>query len=133
MGDSAWHLPDRDPIRVVIVDDHELFRSGLAGMLSERGLAVVGTAGSGEEGIALAERFHPDVVLMDLNLPGMSGVEATGHVTRSCPGMCVVVLTAMTVEEDVIDAILAGASSALLNEAPIDELVAGVHATARGD
>jgi DNA-binding NarL/FixJ family response regulator len=122
-----------EPVRIVLVDDHELFRSGLAKMLTDRGIDVVGTAASGEAALAIAARAHPDVVLMDLSLPGMSGIEATSRLADSYPEIAVVVLTVMTDESDLIDAILAGASGYLLKDASLDEIIAGVESAARGE
>jgi DNA-binding NarL/FixJ family response regulator len=125
--------PDRDPTRVVVVDDHELFVGGLVRMLSEHGIDVVGTAHSGEAALEIVERVRPDVVLMDLSLPGISGVEATRRLRSAHPGQCVIVLTAISDEADLIEAILAGASGYLLKDASIDEILAGVEAALRGD
>ena len=122
-----------EPVRIVLVDDHELFRSGLAKMLTDRGIDVVGTAASGEAALAIAARAHPDVVLMDLSLPAMSGIEATSRLADSHPQIAVVVLTVMTDESDLIDAILAGASGYLLKDASLDEIIAGVESAARGE
>jgi DNA-binding NarL/FixJ family response regulator len=121
------------PIRVVVVDDHELFRSGLILMLEQRGIAVVGAAATGEAALAEVERVLPDVVLMDLNLPGMSGIEAIGLLSSAHPEVCVVALTAMADEASLIDAILAGASGYLMKDASFDEIVAGVEAAGRGE
>jgi DNA-binding NarL/FixJ family response regulator len=120
-------------VRVVVVDDHELFRSGLVRMLRERAINVVGTAASAEKALQVVDRLRPEVVLMDLGLPGMSGVEATSRLAREHPGICVVVLTVMADEETLIDAILAGASGYLLKDASINEIVAGVEAAGRGE
>ena len=122
-----------DPIRVVVVDDHELFRNGLTKMLSDRGIPVVGVASSGEEALDTIPRLRPDVVLMDLPLPGISGVDATRRLTAELPDTYVVALTVMTDAETVLQAILAGASGYLLKDASIDEIVAGVQAASRGD
>jgi DNA-binding NarL/FixJ family response regulator len=120
-------------VSVVIVDDHELFRNGLALMLSESGIDVVGTAGSAEAALRLVAERHPRVVLMDVNLPGISGVQATARLTASDPEVKVVMLTVETEEDVLIGAILAGASGYLLKDAPIAEIVAGVEATTRGE
>jgi DNA-binding NarL/FixJ family response regulator len=125
--------PCSESIRVVVVDDHELFRSGLATMLGARGVAVAGTADSGETALDVVERVRPDVVLMDLGLPGMSGVEATDRLTSTYPDVSVVVLTVLAEEADLMDAILAGASGYLLKDASIDHVIEGVVACARGE
>jgi DNA-binding NarL/FixJ family response regulator len=125
-------VPHEDPSRVVVVDDHVLFVTGLVQMLSERRVMVVGTARSGEEVLDLVGRLHADVVLMDLNLPGMSGVEATRRLRRSHPGICVVVLTVLAEEATLMEAIQAGAVGYLLKDAPVDDIVAGVQAATSG-
>jgi len=119
-----------DSTRVVVVDDHALFVRGLVRLLSERDVTVVGTASSGEEALDLVGRVRPDVVLMDLSLPGMSGVEATRRLTGS--GVCVVILTVMADEATLMEAIQAGAIGYLLKDAPISDIVAGVRAAASG-
>jgi DNA-binding NarL/FixJ family response regulator len=116
-----------------VIDDHELFRSGLAMMLEERGVAVVGRAADGETGVRVVAETQPDVVLMDVNLPGISGVEATRRIADAQSGVCVVMLTVEAEEDVLIDAILAGASGYLLKDASIDEILAGVLATTRGE
>lgn len=120
-------------IRVVVVDDHELFRGGLVALLEERGIQVVGEAALAAEGIQQVKDLNPDVVLMDLNMPGMSGVEATQRLAAAAPLVRVVVLTVMANERNVMDAVLAGACGYLLKDAPIDQIVDGVHAAAGGE
>jgi DNA-binding NarL/FixJ family response regulator len=127
------HESPPEPIRVVVVDDHELFRSGLVKMLSERGIPVTGTAGSGEAALEVVARERPDVVLMDVSLPGISGVETTRQLSVAHPEVCVIVLTVAADEASLIDAIIAGAAGYLLKDASIDEIVAGVQAGARGE
>jgi|SRR4051794_39118009 len=121
------------PLRVVIVDDHELFRTGLAAMLEQREIAVVGTAPDGETGLRLVAETQPDVALMDVSLPGMSGVDATRHISATTPNVCVVMLTVEATDDVLIDAILAGASGYLLKDAPIEQIVTAVVATTRGE
>jgi DNA-binding NarL/FixJ family response regulator len=122
-----------DGIRVVVVDDHELFRGGLVGLLQERGFDVVGEAALAANGIQLVLDLSPDVVLMDLNMPGMSGIEATQRLTAAAPLVRVVVLTVMATERNVMDVVLAGACGYLLKDAPIDQIVEGIRAAARGE
>jgi DNA-binding NarL/FixJ family response regulator len=125
-------VPQEDRRRVVVVDDHALFVSGLVRMLTDRGVQVVGTARSGEQALEVVGRLHPDVVLMDVSLPGMSGVDATRQLRRAKPGLCVVILTVMAEESMLMEAIQAGAVGYLLKDAPIDDIVAGVQAAASG-
>lgn len=125
-------VPQESLSRVVVVDDHPLFVSGLVRMLSERGVTVVGTARSGEEALYLTGQLNPDVVLMDISLPGMSGVEATRQLRRANPGVCVVILTVLAEEATLMEAIQAGAVGYLLKEAPVDDIVAGLQAAASG-
>jgi DNA-binding NarL/FixJ family response regulator len=128
-------MPDSPttPVRVVIVDDHALFRSGLAMMLEKWDVDVAGTAGDGETALELVADLEPDVVLMDINLPGMSGVEATGRLAAIAPEVRVVMLTVEAEEDVLIDAILAGASGYLLKDSSIEQIVAGVLATTHGE
>jgi DNA-binding NarL/FixJ family response regulator len=119
--------------RVVIVDDHDVFRRGLARLLAEHELDVVGQAADGWEALKAVGRLAPDVVVMDLSLPRMSGVEAIARLATEAPATRVLVLTISADEADVTKAILAGASGYLLKDASIDEIVAGVKAAAAGE
>ncbi len=121
-------------IRVVIVDDHALVRAGLAELLEgDSEIEVVATAANGEEAVDLATREEPDVVLMDLSMPGMGGAEATRKLLASGTEARVVVLTSLSARERILDALDAGAIGYLLKDADPDELVRGVHAAARGE
>src|SRR5215213_8124844 len=106
-------------IRVLLVDDHDLFRTGLRNLLEEQGVDIVAEASSGSEALQHVRESAPDVVVMDLNMPGMTGVEATRHISRDAPLTRVVVLTISDQEQDVMDAILAGACGYLLKDATI--------------
>ena len=119
--------------RVLLVDDHDLFRTGLRNLLEEQGVEIVGEASDGQEAIELTSELAPDVVVMDLNMPGMSGVDATRHVTTAAPLTRVVVLTISDQDADVLDAILAGACGYLMKDASIEELLAGIRAAAIGE
>ena len=132
-GADEPSVPGRDPLRVVIVDDHDLFRTGLRSLLEEQGLRVVGDASSGAEGVQLVRELTPDVVVMDLAMPGMGGVDATRQITSIAPLTRVVMLTISDGEADVMDAIFAGACGYLLKDSSIQELMAGIHAAARGE
>jgi DNA-binding NarL/FixJ family response regulator len=124
--------PDGRNIRVLIVDDSDLYRAGLRELLGAAGLEVVGEAGTGEDGVRLAREGAPDVVLMDVDMPGAGGVEATREIASTGIRSAVVILTASADEEDVLAAVVAGAQGYLLKSAPVEELVAGVRAAAVG-
>lgn len=118
---------------MIVVDDHQLFRGSLVALLRERSVNVVGEAAMAAEGIARAAELQPDVVLMDMNMPGMSGVEATQRLSVAAPLVNVLMLTVVADERLVMDALLAGACGYLLKESPIDQIVEGVRAAARGE
>ena len=128
--DAAKRL---ETLRVVLVDDHDLFRPGLKNLLEEQGVHVVGEAQAGTEAVRIVREVAPDVVIMDLNMPGMSGVEATRHITGLSPLTRVLVLTISDEDADVMDAILAGACGYLLKDASIDVLVEGIRSAAVGE
>jgi DNA-binding NarL/FixJ family response regulator len=119
--------------RVLLVDDHDLFRTGLRTLLEAEGVDVVGEARNGSDAVAEIRTLAPDVVVMDLNMPGISGVEATAKITMFAPLTRVLVLSASDQDADVMDAIMAGACGYLLKEASIDELLAGIQAAATGE
>jgi DNA-binding NarL/FixJ family response regulator len=122
-----------ESLRVLLVDDHDLFRTGLRNLLEEQGLAIVGEAATGAEAVSRVADLTPDVVVMDLNMPAMGGVEATRHISGISPLTRVVMLTISDEDSDVMDAILAGACGYLLKDSSIQELVAGIRAAARGE
>ena len=120
-------------IRVVVVDDHELFRRGLRASLEEQGLRVIGEAADGEEAVRLAARARPEVVVMDLHMPKMSGLEAVRELAVTTPAVKVLMLTVAGDEPSVTEAIEAGARGYLLKQATIEEIAAGVRAAAAGE
>jgi DNA-binding NarL/FixJ family response regulator len=122
-----------ETLRVVIVDDHDLFRNGLRNLLEREGVQIVGEAAAGQEALRIVRDLAPDVVVMDLNMPGMGGVEATRHISSIAPLTRVVMLTISDEDNDVIDAILAGACGYLLKDSSIDELMAGIRAASLGE
>jgi len=122
-----------ESLRVLIVDEHDLFRTGLRNLLEEEGVVIVGEAGTGAEAVRIVRELAPDVVVMDLNMPGMGGVDATRHITEAAPLTRVVMLTISDEDSDVMDAILAGACGYLLKDASIQDLVTGIGAAARGE
>jgi NarL family two-component system response regulator LiaR len=121
-------------VTVLLVDDHVLVRGGVRAYLeTQPDIEVVGEAGSGEEAVRQAERLAPDVVLMDLVMPGMDGIEATQRVRRVSPRSQVVVLTSFHDDSHVFPALKAGALSYLLKDAGPEEVAAAVRSAARGD
>src|SRR5438034_11823068 len=98
-----------EPLRVLLVDDHDLFGTGLRNLLEGQALEIVGEAATGAEAVAQVSELAPDVVVMDLNMPSMGGVEATRHIAEVAPLTRVVMLTISDEDSDVTDAILAGA------------------------
>jgi DNA-binding NarL/FixJ family response regulator len=124
---------ERDEPRVVLVDDHDLFRTGLVNLLSEQGVHVVGEAPNGETALRLVRDLAPDVVVMDLNMPGISGVDATREITTVAPRTRVLVLTISVDGTDVVDAVMAGACGYLLKDSSIQQLVTGIRAAAAGE
>jgi DNA-binding NarL/FixJ family response regulator len=124
---------ETEPIRVIVVDDHDLLRKGLRDLLTEHGLRVVGEAGDGEDAVRLVAHAAPDVVVMDLNMPRMSGVEATRRLAEMAPNARVLVLTVSADDETVAQAIEAGATGYLLKDASGEDIAAGVRAAAAGE
>jgi len=122
-----------EPVHVLIVDDHQLFRTGLAELLAEEGLKVVGAVGDGASALDLVVQCAPDVVLMDLEMPGLSGVETTRQIAKIAPRTRVVVLTIDADEQSVADAIAAGACGYLLKGTSLPSLVAGIKAAVAGE
>ena len=122
-----------DNLRVLLVDDHDLFRTGLRNLLEEQAVQVIGEAADGAQAIRMVRELAPDVVVMDLNMPGMTGVEATRQVTSQAPLTRVVVLTISDQDEDVMNAILAGACGYLMKDSSIQDLMQGIRAAAVGE
>jgi DNA-binding NarL/FixJ family response regulator len=118
---------------VVVVDDHPMWRDGVARDLTEAGLSVVGVAGDGRAAVDVAKATRPDVVVMDLQLPVLSGVEATRAVVDGLPDTRVLVLSASGEHADVLEAVKAGATGYLVNSASAAELIDAVRRTAAGD
>ncbi|MBC7226204.1 MAG: response regulator transcription factor [Thermoflexales bacterium] len=121
------------PIRVLIADDHRLFRQGLRYVCQAAGIEVVGEAEDGWEAVRLARQLRPDVVLMDVRMPGLDGVEATRLITANQPEIRIIVLTMYRQDQYVFEAIKAGALGYLLKDIDEKELVEAIHAIHQGD
>jgi DNA-binding NarL/FixJ family response regulator len=135
VGTTPAHSPQgrHGRIRVLVVDDHEIFRAGLRRLLEEQGFEVVAEASDGATGVRLARSLSPDVVTMDTDMLGMSGVEATERILRAAPTSRVLVLSSSAEESDVVDSVMAGASGYLLKRSSPDELAMGIRACASGE
>lgn len=120
-------------IRILIVDDHKLFRHGLRQICRSEGLSVVGEAASGQEAIEKACQLQPDVVLMDLGMPGLSGVQATQQILAHNPNIRVIALTMFREDNHIVDAVRAGVSGYLLKNCEPMVLVTAIKTVARGD
>ncbi|MEW6153322.1 MAG: response regulator transcription factor [Actinomycetota bacterium] len=122
-----------DPIRVLIADDHERFRRGLRMVLeAEDGIDVVAEAANGSEAVAKVEELAPDVVLMDVRMPTVNGIEATRTIRQVFPSTRIIMLTVSDEEDDLFDAVKAGANGYLLKEVSIEEVAEAVHAVVQG-
>jgi DNA-binding NarL/FixJ family response regulator len=115
---------------VLVVDDHDVFRRGLVGLLRDEHVDVVGEASSGQAAVRLASELRPEVVIMDLNMPGLDGLEATRRIVAAGEGVRVVVLTVANDQEAVIDALLAGASGFVCKDESLERILDVVRAAA---
>ena len=127
-------MPKLKPIRLLVVDDHDVVRSGLAASLGlEDDLTVVAEASNGDDAVAQFRKHQPDVVLMDLRLPGADGIAVTADLRREWPDARVLMFTTFDSEEDIYRAMRAGARGYLLKSAPREELLAAIRAVAAGE
>jgi len=122
-----------EPLRVLVVDDHPIWRDGVARDLEAAGLTVCGTAGDAAQALRVATATRPDVVLLDLQLPDGSGVDVARQLGTLSPAPCILVLSASGERQDVLDAMTAGATGYLLKSASASELIDGVRRVAAGD
>jgi two-component system NarL family response regulator len=120
-------------LRVVIADDHRLFRDGLRVTLQDAGMSVLGEAADGAEAVALTRELGPDVVVLDLNMPRVCGLESLREIRRLSPEVQTVVLTVSADDADVLAALAAGACGYLLKDTPLDRLASSVRQAAEGD
>ncbi|MFI9583597.1 response regulator [Streptomyces sp. NPDC052236] len=122
------------PVRIVVVDDHEVVRAGFAGLLATQpDFTVVGTAGDGAEAVAVCRELRPDLVLMDVRMPVMDGIEATARITTAASAVRVLILTTFDLDEHVYDALGAGASGFLLKDVTAERLFDAVRVVASGE
>lgn len=110
-------------LRILVIDDHTLFRVGLQGLLEHRGIEVIAAVGDGEEGLQLAEQLHPDVVLLDMRMPGMDGLAVLRHLRQSGMKMPIAMLTTSSNEQDLVEALRSGAQGYLIKDMEPDDLV----------
>jgi DNA-binding NarL/FixJ family response regulator len=126
--------PDTDePLRVLVVDDHPIWRDGLAAKLAERNFTLAGTAGDGAQALRLVRATRPHVVLLDLHLPDMSGVEVTARLLAADATIRVLILSASGEQQNVLDAMTAGATGYLVKSARLEEVAAAIRAAAAGE
>lgn len=122
------------PISIVLADDQAMIRTGFRMVFApQRDIRLVGEAANGQEAVELATRLHPDLVLMDIRMPTMDGIEATREITHVAPGAKVLILTTFDLDEYVVDALNAGASGFLLKDASASDLLSAVRAVHAGD
>jgi NarL family two-component system response regulator LiaR len=127
-------MSGQDPIRVLLVDDHAIVRDGIRSLLTtEPDIQVVGEADNGRDGVSMVERLQPDVILMDLVMPEVDGIEATRRIRVSQPGARILVLTSFDAEEKVFPAIKAGAMGYLLKDSDSEDLVRAIHQVHQGE
>ncbi|MFI6577875.1 response regulator [Nocardiopsis sp. NPDC050513] len=130
---AAEPLAPSAPIRVLVVDDHALFRRGLVSVLDvELDIDVVSEAGDGEEAVHLAAQHHPDVILMDVRMPQVGGIDACSRIREALPGVKFIMLTMSDEEVDLFDALKAGATGYLLKEIGVTDIAGAVRAIASG-
>jgi DNA-binding NarL/FixJ family response regulator len=128
-----WDGPGVPGHRVVLADDHPCYRQGLTKLLTESGVDVVAEAGNGWAALRAVDSTSPDVVVVDLKMPGLSGVEVTRRLTSCDPPHNVLVLSVSASEADVTSALGAGASGYVLKDGPVEEIVAGIAAVIQGE
>ncbi|BDH04202.1 response regulator [Streptomyces seoulensis] len=126
-------MTEQEPIKVMVVDDHPMWRDAVARDLAESGLRVVATAGDGEQAVRRAKAADPDVLVLDLNLPAKPGVQVCKELIAHDPGLRVLVLSASGEHADVLEAVKSGATGYLLKSASTGELLDAVRRTAVGD
>ena len=130
----SWTRAGSQRIRILIVDDHAILRQALRLMLeAEPELEVIGDAANGREAVAMTEKEMPDVVLMDMVMPGLNGLEATRQIRKRCPKTRVLILTGYMEDEQIISALRAGASGYVVKRSDTEELILGIQSVHRGN
>ena len=133
-GDLSYNFYMSGPIRILLADDHVMLRQGTAELLQrEPDIEVIGEAGDGEQAVALARHLNPDIVVMDIRMPVLSGIEATRMIREELPGVQVLVLTAHDDDQYIFSLLQAGASGYLLKSAPMNELVQAIRQVQAGE
>lgn len=127
------YTPGDDVLRVVLADDHHFFREGLRSVLEADGMSVVGEAQDGTQAARLARELAPDIVVLDLSMPGTSGSEAVRRIVADVPNVQIVILTVSADDGDVVEALVAGACGYLLKDTGFDDLVSGIRHAAAGN
>ncbi len=123
-----------EPVHILIADDHRLFRAGLHALLNlSSDIEVIGEASTGEEIIAKAEALQPDVILMDIQMPGVNGIEATRRIIRTSPNIGIIVVTMFEDDDSVFSALRAGARGYIVKEAGEEEVLTAIRRVARGE
>ena len=120
-------------LRILVVDDHALFRDGMVSLLKAAGLQVIGEANNGQEAVSEAQRLKPDVILMDIDMPVMNGIEATRQITGTLPEIKVVMLTISQEDQKLVEALRAGAAGYLLKSLNSDEFIKLLQGVERGE
>ena len=120
-------------LRVALVDDHRLMREGVKELLTRRGVQVVGEGGTGHDAVRLAQELRPDVLLLDLGMPGLDGLEATRLIQAADPAQAIVILTASESESDLFEAVRSGARGYLLKSHDPEQFVTSLESAARGE
>ena len=124
----------RTKVRIVLVDDHKLVRAGIRALLQQvEGLEVIGEADDGRDGVEVAERLQPDVVLMDISMKGLNGIDAAAQLRRRNPGVKIVMLSMHAAEEQVARSLHAGANGYVVKDGAVEELESAIDAVQRGE